>query len=186
MPLFSQSQQICGAFQKVQLAIRVIQPFHLQMAQKLVSAYTPFQRLLLAGACSTQTFCYLQGSSWVHHPKTEHLHSPWDCQQVPDSSVGPARCRVWEDSERAPVVVGWGGVGFGCISGISLISQPDRNGNKSEVSVALVAGMWLRGTWALLPKQRRWRRCVPLAPREGCRSWGVSNSTINTVPCSQL
>lgn len=41
-PLFSQSQQICGALQRVQLAIRVIQPFHLQMTQKVVSACAQF------------------------------------------------------------------------------------------------------------------------------------------------
>lgn len=28
-----------------------------------------------------------------------------------------------------------GGIGFGCGSGVSLISQPDRNGNKLEDSV---------------------------------------------------
>ncbi|KFO12892.1 Neuropilin-2, partial [Balearica regulorum gibbericeps] len=41
VPSFNQSQQICRAFQKVQLAIRVIQPFHLQMTQKVTSACSP-------------------------------------------------------------------------------------------------------------------------------------------------
>ena len=38
VPMFSQSQHIHGAFQKVQLAVRVIQPFHLHMTQKVMSA----------------------------------------------------------------------------------------------------------------------------------------------------
>ena len=38
VPMFSQSQHIRGAFQKVQLAVRVIQPFHLHMTQKVMSA----------------------------------------------------------------------------------------------------------------------------------------------------
>jgi len=39
----------------------------------------------------TQTHCHLQGSSWFHHLKTEPPHSPWDGQDVLESSVGHSK-----------------------------------------------------------------------------------------------